>query len=129
MTRWLDRTLTQCAYYFCLILNEADFHKELRKLKLPEHRWAAFLNPTAHATTHHFEHDGKMIAIVCLNAELAKEKTGCQVAALLVHESVHIWQRHAAYIGAFNDHGDEEEAYAIQDIAQSLMESYAEQTI
>lgn len=52
MTRWLDRTLTQCAYYFCLILNEADFHKELRKLKLPEHRWTAFLNPTAHATTH-----------------------------------------------------------------------------
>lgn len=127
-TLWLDRTLTQCAYYYCLILSDADFRKELRKMKLPESRWGVFLNPNAHATTHHFEHNGNMIAIVCLDVEFAKSKTGAQVAALLVHEAVHIWQRHAAFIGAFNDHGDEEEAYAIQNIAQSLMESFAEQT-
>ena len=127
-TVWLDRTLTQCAYYYCLILREEDFFAELRRMKLPECRWGPFLTPHSHATTHHFEHDGKMIAIVCLDAELATTKTGCQVAALLVHEAVHIWQRHAAYIGAHNDHGDEEEAYAIQNITQSLMESYAEQT-
>jgi len=126
---WLDRTLTECAYHYCLCLDETAFFAELRKLKVPVHRWTTFLSSsTAHATTHHFEHGGKMIAMVCLDAKLAKEKTGCQVASLLVHEAVHIWQRHAVHIGAFNDHGDEEEAYAIQSIAQALMESYARQT-
>lgn len=124
--KWLDRTLTQCAYYYCLCLNEADFHKELRKLKVPAHRWSTFLNPNAHATTHHFEHNGNMIAVVCLGGW--QSRTGCQIAALLVHEAVHIWQRHAVHIGSFNDHGDEEEAYAIQNITQALMESFAEQT-
>ncbi len=128
MTRWLDRTLTQCAYYYCLCLSEKQFHAELKKLKLPPHRWPEFLGPDAHARAQHFAHGGNMIAIVCLDGELAKQKTGCQVAALLVHEAVHIWQRHSANIGSFNDHGDEEEAYAIQNIAQELMQSYAEQT-
>ena len=125
---WLDRALTTCAYYYCLILSAEDFFAELRRIKLPEHRWGPFLSQNAHATTHHFEHDGKMIAMVCLDKELSAAKTGRQVAALLVHEAVHIWQRHAAFIGSHNDHGDEEEAYAIQNIAQALMESYAEQT-
>lgn len=128
MTDWLDRTLTECAYHYCLCMSESGFHAELRRMKLPEHRWSTFLGTGAHATTHHFEHRGKMIAIVCLNADLAKEKAGFQIASLLVHEAVHIWQRHAAFIGAGNDHGDEEEAYAIQNIAQNLMESYQEQT-
>lgn len=127
MTDWLDRTLTVCAYYYCLCLNEADFHAKLRQMRLPGHRWSRFLTPGRHATTHYFEHDGKMIAIVCMNADMATEKTGAQIAALLVHEAVHIWQLHAHYIGAGNDHGDEEEAYAIQNIAQNLMESYMAQ--
>lgn len=126
--RWLDRSLTVCAYHYCLILSAEAFFAELRRIKLPEHRWGAFLNKDAHATMHHFEHDGKMIAMVCIDAEFAATKTGCQVAALLVHEAVHIWQKHASFIGSFNDHGDEEEAYAIQNIAQALMESYREQT-
>jgi hypothetical protein len=53
--------------------------------------------------------------------------TGIGLAALLVHEAVHIWQRCCDCIGETNP-GDEQEAYAIQNIAQTLMEAYAEKT-
>lgn len=125
--QWLNRTLTECAYHYTLILTEEDFFAEMKRIKLPEYRWDVFLGGS-HAKTYHFEHDGKMIAIVALDAELAKTKEPIQVAALLVHEAVHVWQRHASYIGSHNDHGDEEEAYAIQNIAQCLMYEYVRQT-
>ena len=50
-----------------------------------------------------------------------------QIHGLLLHEAVHIWQAHTRAIGSLNDHGDEEEAYAIQAIAQELMYSFREQ--
>lgn len=123
---WLDRTLTQCAYHYCLITSETDFIAELKRIKLPEYKWTEWISPDMHATTHHFIHEGKPCAIVCIRPDL-KKYTGIQTAALLVHEAVHIWQKHASYIGSHNDHGDEEEAYAIQNIAQELMESFAKE--
>ena len=126
--KWCCRELTRCAYYFCLCTKEKDFYAELKRLAVEPHRWPKFIFGNGHATTHTLEHvDGKMIAIVCINPEPDKY-TGIQTAALLVHEAVHIWQKHAAFIGSDNDHGDEEEAYAIQSIAQELMESFVEQT-
>lgn len=123
---WLDRTLTQCAYHYCLITSEAAFNEELDRIGLPAHKRSQWISTGVHATTHHFIHEDKPCAIVCMNPEPEKY-TGVQICALLVHEAVHIWQRHASYIGSHNDHGDEEEAYAIQNIAQALMESFREQ--
>jgi len=123
---YCDRTLTECAYHYALCLTPEEFYAELKRIGLSEPHWPEFLVRDGHATTHHFTHDGQRIALVTLNTELAKTKTGAQIAALLVHEAVHIWQRHAVAIGAFNDHGDEEEAYAIQNIAQCLMTAYAD---
>jgi hypothetical protein len=121
---WLDRRLTQCAYYYCLCLSEKEYYAELKKLEVPPNKWNTF-DGKGNAVVNHFKlDDGKCIAIVCMDGEIAKTKSGPQVACLLVHEAVHIWQRHAVEIGSFNDHGDEEEAYAIQGIAQSLMEEY-----
>ena len=125
-TVWLDRALTMCAYHYCLCLSEEAFDEELDRIKLPAWKRTQWISPDMHATTHHFIHDGKPIAMVCIRPDF--ERTGIQIAALLVHEAVHIWQKHAAYIGSHNDHGDEEEAYAIQNIAQNLMESFEEQT-
>lgn len=126
MTAWLDRMLTQCAYHYCLCTSEKQFHEELRRMDVPEWKWSQWLSPDMHATTHPFIHEGKPIAIVCIKPDLERY-TGIQVAALLAHEAVHIWQRHASYIGSHNDHGDEEEAYAIQNITLALLESFAEQ--
>lgn len=124
---WLDRTLTCCSYYYCLCLSAEQYYAELRDLKVPETTWLPFMNKDANAGIKRYDEE-KPLIFVCLDGELAKTKTPCQVAALLVHEAVHIWQRHASHIGSFNDHGDEEEAYAIQNIAQALFESYVEQT-
>lgn len=123
---WLDRALTVCAYYYCLCLSEEAFNDELDRIKFPVWKRSRWISPDMHATTHHFIHDDNPCAMVCIRPDF--ERTGVQIAALLVHEAVHIWQKHAAYIGSHNDHGDEEEAYAIQNIAQNLMESYREQT-
>ena len=123
---WLDRTLTQCAYFYRLCLSEKDYYDTLKWLKVEPHQWGPFLSPDMHARTSTFTAGGKPIAIVSLAGW--EDKTGPQIAALLVHEAVHIWQKHAVYIGSFNDHGDEEEAYAIQNIAQLLMESFVQQT-
>jgi hypothetical protein len=112
-------------------LSEEDYYAELKALGMPVSSWGEFITggKTSHATTHTFiTPSGIPVAIVCMTPNFEKY-TGVQIAALLVHEAVHIWQKHAAYIGAWNDHGDEEEAYAIQNIAQSLMEDFARLTI
>lgn len=124
---WLDRCLTRCAYYYCLRLSEKEFWEELHHLKMPVGTWPKFVaSENSHATTHFFEApDGKRCVIVTLKD--SSKYDGVQVASLLVHEAVHIWQAHTRAIGSLNDHGDEEEAYAIQSIAQELMDSFKEQ--
>lgn len=124
MTQWLDRALTISAVHYCLCLSEAEMHKEMKRIKLPRSSWPNFLNKHANATAHFIPHNDKQLCFVCLGE--VGDRSGIQVAALLVHEAVHIWQYHAELIGSFNDHGDEEEAYAIQQIAQQLMYSYAD---
>lgn len=80
----------------------------------------------ADATTHQAEHkDGSAACIVTLRAW--KGRTPVEVAGLLVHEAVHVWQSYCARIGERNP-GDEQEAYGIQAIAQELMQSFTEQT-
>jgi hypothetical protein len=130
---WLDRSLTICAYCYTLCLSEAEYHAQLKRLGVVKSGYGTFLN-SAHGLKVHLIPVGKMkeialpCAIVCVDAKVAKKKTTPQIFAALAHEAVHIWQAHARDIGAFNDHGDEEEAYAIQGIAQSLMQEYARRT-
>jgi hypothetical protein len=122
--KWLDRSLIT-GPYLCLALDEASFHKAFNHLKRPKAnrpRW--ILNEYSHATVHTLENaDGNLAAVVCLNIG---DHTGIQIACLLVHEAVHIWQEFAKRIGE-SAPSEEFEAYAVQAIAQRLMVSYAEQ--
>lgn len=124
--KWADRALVISPYYFGLCLTEKDFHRELRRLKVPRKEWPPFLGSThANATAHFLEHSsGKRVAIVALGS--TKGKTIEQVHALLVHEAVHIWQECRADLGE-RAPSSEFEAYSIQSIAQGLMVAWADQ--
>lgn len=124
---WLDRTLIRTPYCFCLCLSEKEFHKKLRWLKLPRADWPPFLISThANASVHFLEStEGERVALVCLGD--TKKLAAIKIAALLVHEAVHIWQRTMVDIGETAP-SDEFMAYGIQRISQELLCSYAEQT-
>lgn len=123
---WLDRSLLTSPYCYALCLSEKAFNAEMKRLKVSEPgRWLK--NTHCGATIHYFEKGASagLCAIVCLNPahDVARE----QVYALLVHESVHLWRAIKDHLGE-DAPASEEEAYAIQRIAQSLMFSYKEQT-
>lgn len=122
--KWCDRDLWQCRYSYGLCLSEKDFEKELKRMNIPAHQWPSWVGENADATTHFFDHpSGAKAAIVCMSHK--QKYSGVVTAALLVHEAVHIWQGHKAIVGEHKP-GDESEAYAIQSIAQRLMQAYAE---
>ena len=121
---WLDRSLMECSYHYGLCTSEAEFKRELRRLKVPAEDWPRWIaNDHSDATVHYLENDGRGAAIVCIR--ITPERTGLEIAGLLVHEAVHIWQAHCENIGE-KEPAAEQEAYAIQSIAQSLMQAYAQ---
>ena len=81
---------------------------------------------TANATMHSLNSkNGTLVCIVTLGGWAAR--TPVEVAGLLIHEAVHVWQCYCERIGE-RAPGDEQMAYGIQSIAQELMSSFVEQT-
>ena len=124
--KWLNRSLMDSPYSYALCTSEKEFRKELKRLKIPNANQEPFLTSArVNATTHFFEssdtHD--QCCIVCLGPTEGIAKI--QVYALLVHEAVHIWQAVRDSLGERYP-GHEQEAYAVQRIAQSLMYAYKE---
>jgi len=119
-TVWLDRRIARPGPFLALCLSEAEFRAAAQALKAPSiSQWCS-----SDATTHTFEHvDGKgPCCIVCIQG---REKHGpIEVAGLLVHEAVHVWQEYCEGIGERNP-GSEQEAYGIQSIAQELLAEFA----
>lgn len=127
---WLTREIHCSALSYTLCTTEAQFHAEIKRFALPRPDWPPFLsNSHSNATTHFFDQNGtgQHCAIVCLPPPEAKQKrTGVQIACLIVHEAVHIWQNHCEMIGE-KAPSSEFEAYGVQSIAQALMTEYARQ--
>lgn len=119
---WLDRRIAAPGPYLCLCLNEATFRSALRHLKSPEiPQWCR-----KSATTHMLENeDGRLCCVVTMRGW--EGRNPIEVAGLLVHEAVHVWQNYCRDIGE-HEAGDEQEAYAIQSIAQELMADFERQT-
>ena len=117
-SRWLSRDIAAPGPYLILFLEENQFHKELKKLGVNEE--ISFVSSThSNATVHKlFSKEGNHCALVCLNKW--ESRSGIEIAGLLVHEAVHIWQEYCEYIGE-DSPGSEQEAYAIQTISQILM--------
>ena len=124
-TDWRDRRIAAPGPYLCLCLDEPTFHAALDDCGLKD-RPIFLATSHAHASTHYAEHwDGGLLCIVTLGPW--DGRTPVEVAGLLVHEAVHVWQRYCDRIGERHP-GDEQEAYGIQAIAQELMQSFTEQT-
>ncbi len=107
--------------HIALCLSQEEFNVARRTLGLSSCDWMGSKN--AHATTWTFEAaDGDRAYVVTFRPP--EDATPVQHAALLVHEAVHIWQSYIEEIGE-DEPGAEQEAYAIQVIAQALMDAYA----
>ena len=124
--KWLNRTLITSPYCYGLCLTEKEFHKELKKLKVPLHSYPEHTKYSDGASTHYLEKGGGRVAIVCLGN--TKGYTKEQVYALIAHEAVHIWQAICDELGE-DTPSAEFEAYSLQQITQNLLESYREQTM
>ena len=116
-TEWLDRRIAAPGPYLALCLNEAQFAAALGHCGIAAGA-APFLSTThADATTHMLTNrHGELTCVVCLGD--CEGRSGVEIAGLLVHEAVHVWQQYADRIGETHP-GSEQEAYAIQSIRKS----------
>ena len=119
---WLDRRVAAPGPYLTLVTSQDEFDAVLRHCKMP--LGTPYLSSArADATAHFFDNQrGDSVAVVALGDTTGR--SGVEVAGLLVHEAVHIWQTHRENIGETHP-GREQEAYAVQSIAQELMAEYA----
>ncbi len=122
VTRWLDRRIAAPGPHLALCLDDAAFAKACAHLKAAKPPFVR--TAQSDASTHYFVLDGKVTAVVCLKGWQGRNPI--EVAGLLVHEAVHVWQEYADGIGEETP-GAEQEAYAIQAIAQELMADFARQ--
>lgn len=122
--QWLERNPLPLPY-FTLCLNREAFYSELESLGIDRNRMPAPLHGEhADATCHRLAStNGDRCCVVFLRA--LSTTTPLEIAGLLVHEAVHIWQEYAeAY--KIND-ANELEANVIQAISQRLMAEYVRQ--
>jgi hypothetical protein len=123
---WLSRELSPLGCYYCLCFTEKEYDRRIKWLGIRRHSENKFPdNGAILRVNFHKAKDSKPVAIVCLNPKIMEGYSGIVIAGFLIHEAVHIWQTHSEYIGSNEDHGGEEEAYAIQNIAHNLMQEYS----
>lgn len=123
---WCDRRIIVNPYHMAVCLSEAAFHRLLRGMAVPRDHWPTWIkSPQAHATVHYLEglSSGKLVAVVCMRGW--EGRNPIEVAGLLVHEAVHIWQAVRDNIGE-RDPSPEFEAYSVQAIAQDLMQGFVD---
>ena len=123
---WLDRRVAAPGPYLTLVTSQDEFDAALRHFKMQP--GTPYLSSArADATVHFFDNRrGDSVAVVALGDTTGRSSV--EIAGLLVHEAVHIWQTHCENIGETHP-GREQEAYAVQGIAQELMAEYARRIV
>jgi hypothetical protein len=121
-TRWLDRRVAAPGSFLALCLDEAAFRVTCKHLRLKTAPPDFIANAWSDASTHYFDGGHGCTVIVCIRDWQGRNPI--EVAGLLIHEAVHVWQEYARRIGE-REPGVEQEAYAVQAIAQELMAEFA----
>ena len=120
---WLSRNLL-FGGYLALVTSQKEFDRALANIKVTEK--IEYVPNGWPACTHTFDNvKGSIACIVALDLARCAEEDPIDVAALLVHEAVHVWQHNEGKAGKLGCFGDEGEAYAIQNISTRLMGEYA----
>lgn len=120
-THWLDRRISAHGPYLCLCLSDAEYKAALKNLDVGAvDDWIK--TPHANATTHHIASPKGLSCIVCMSGW--ENRDPVEIAGLLVHEAVHVWQEWCNHYGERTP-GLEQEAYGIQSISQELMEEFS----
>ena len=122
---WLARGLFQGGF-LAFVTSQEEFEQALKDIEVTDYQDLYVPNGWP-ACTHSFDKvNGSVACIVGLNMELAAQQDPIDVAALLVHEAVHVWQTNEDAAGKMGCFGSEGEAYAIQNISTRLMTAYAD---
>lgn len=121
--KWLDRRISPLSPYLTLCTSEAEYLAALKDLGVgPVGSWLK--TDRADATAHYADNkDGQSAVIVCIRVDEGRD--AIEIAGLLIHEAVHVWQRYCERIGEHTP-GAEQEAYGIQSISQVLLAEYAQ---
>ncbi len=126
--RWLDRELMTCRHTLSLATSEKEFHATLMAFGVPPLTWPIEWCSPRGAATSFAEVGGARLALVTIDPWSADGKSCAdpiQIAALLCHEAVHIFQEDCRLIGEKTP-SDEFQAYSIQSLTQNLLYAYAE---
>jgi len=116
--KWLDRSLiTGPRVALCLSDDEWKAAMEEIGVEFPA------VTESMGAATQDFVRDGKFYCVVFFDMYLTKTLTDLEVACVLVHEAVHVWQKYCSYVGE-DKPSKEFEAYSIEAISRNLMEAY-----
>jgi len=122
---WLERNLF-VGGYLAFVTSQEEFVEALKEIECTDYE-DKFVPNGWPACTHTFDGvNGSIACIVALDMERAAKEDPIDVAALLVHEAVHVWQANEKAAGKLGCFGYEGEAYAIQNISTRLMAAYVE---
>lgn len=114
---WLDRGWQPVFIGFCP--SEAAWKREMRRMKV---RGEPYPTDAGRCTTFTLKSKTRVLVTLCDNVEQCA--TRLEIAGLLCHEGVHVWQ---AVRDAMNDPGQpsvEFEAYSVQAIFQGLYQAW-----
>lgn len=120
-TRWCNRSLIQFPLWYAYVPDEKAWNREMKRLGVKNEPYPTKMGRMTLLT----DDTGKTIALVTLNHEIAKEHTEAEVAALIAHESMHVWQEIMSAIGEQTP-SQEFAAYALQTIFHELYSGYLE---
>ena len=121
--KWLDRSLI-LGPYLTLCLSQTELDEVCCHLKMKEPLTIPQVNACVFTIKN--TKDGRSACIVCLPILLGKHLV--EIMGLLVHESMHIWQEVRRFIGEDNP-SKEFEAYALQNISQTLVEEFLSRVV
>jgi hypothetical protein len=121
--KWISRTIVESPFSIGLCLSEKIFNNELKRLKVPRDNWPQFVSTGSQATVHMFQKNNSHDQCIIICMKDFKDKPIASVIGLLIHESVHVWQRICEIINE-DSPSSEFEAYAIQELSQRLIVAY-----